>query len=183
MKNIFSSIKQYWPYITGLGIAIIGIVIFMILQNKEPLPTADTNGEVNGNYSISNIMRLGEPYLCIFQKSDANSQIEGGVFIGTTTKDIYAEYDITMSTSTSAKQFSGFTLLKDGKAYTWTSLANIGSVSKESKSAVAGKSVAAQAQMIGRNDKMNYKCRPQKNGINESFFTIPNWITFSEIKN
>jgi len=182
MKDkILNFLKTYWSYIIGIIIAIIWITAFLLYQNKEPMPIVEENGDINGLYSINNIMRLQKPYLCIFEKSDQNSKIEGGIFINT--KDVYGEFDIKTGTSTAAKNFSSFLLIKDGKAYTWTSLANVGNISKAAKSAIQGKSVVEQAQIIGRNDKIDYKCKLQPKGINESFFAIPDWITFSESKN
>jgi hypothetical protein len=176
-----NSIKKYWPYAVGIMIALIGIISFLYYQNIEPLPIVDTNGEVSGNYSIANIMRLKQSYLCIFEKSDGNSKIEGGIFTNST--DIYGEFDVQLGTSTEAKTFNSFLLVKAGRAYTWTSLANVGNTAKAAKSAINAKSVSDQAQIVGRNDKLDFKCRPQKNGISNTFFAVPDWITFSESKN
>lgn len=173
-------IISYWQYIVGIVLALACIFAFLWFQRQNQLPRVNEDGDINGVYSVSDIMRLGKAYLCLVNKSDENSKIEGGIF--TDSKNIYGEFDIQMGTSTEAKIFSSYLLVKDGRAYTWTSLANVGNISKPADSAIHGKSVAEQAQIVGKDDELDLKCRWQKKGINDSFFEIPGDITFTELK-
>lgn len=171
MKNQITS----WLVI----IALIALGIFVYIYGSRPaIPMVGENGKISGNYAIEGIMRLGKPYVCTFEKSDGISKIAGVVH--TDGQKIYEEFRI-KTDALEGKEFNSFLIIRDGEAYTWTSLQNIGYKSSVAKSASKNASLQEQAQIIGTRDKVQYECKPWPE-VDNTIFETPAWITFSELK-
>jgi len=158
-------------------VAVLCILLFIYQSNKIVVPTVGASGEINGNYTIEGIMKLSKPYVCTFEKSDGSSSISGVVH--TDGQKIYEEFKI--KTDLVKNGFNSFLLIKDGIAYTWTSLQNIGYTSPVAKSASKNASPSEQAQIIGIKDKETYQCEPWLNATG-SIFDTPTGITFSTLQ-
>lgn len=169
--------KQTKYYIGIALLLIIGVFLFNYQNNKVTVPTVGEDGKVDGNYSIAGIMKLGRPYVCAFEKTDGASSIAG--VIHTDGQKIYGEFKI--KTDLVKAGFSSFLLIKDGLAYTWTSLQNIGYQSEVAKSASKNASPREQAQIVGTLDTEAYRCEPWLEATS-SVFQTPSAISFSELK-
>jgi hypothetical protein len=146
--------------------------------NKPIVPVVNTDGSIEGPYSIASIMTLGKPYRCTFEKGDGSSKIAG--VLRTDGFKINGEFRIS-SPSLQAKEFNSFLIVKDKVAYSWTSLASTGFKGGVAESASVNASPREQAQIVGTRDKIQYKCSPL-NHIDDTVFDPPSWITFTEIK-
>jgi hypothetical protein len=164
-------------YIGGVVLIICFFGFINYQNNKIVVPVVGANGEINGNYTIEGIMKLGKPYVCTFEKSDGTSSVSGVVH--TDGQKIYEEFKI--KTDLVKNGFNSFLLMKDGIAYTWTSLQNIGYISPTAKSASKNASLKEQAQIVGTRDEMLYKCELWLNATS-SIFETPTSIKFSELK-
>jgi hypothetical protein len=167
--------KQIASWLILIVFIALGIFVY-VYGGKPEIPTVGANGEINGNYAIGGIMRLGKPYACTFEKSDATSQIAG--VIHTDGQRIYGEFRI--QTDLLKNNFSSFLLIKDGVAYSWTSLQDIGYKSSAAQSASKNASPIEQAQIIGIKDRVPYKCRPWLE-VDNTIFDVPTSIKFSEL--
>lgn len=156
---------------------IIAAIVLLEYKNRVVVPTVGADGKISGNYSIAGIMKLGKPYECAFQKSDGTSNITGTIF--TDGSGIYGEFGI--KTDLVKNRFNDFLLIKNGQAYIWTSLGNLGYRSPAAKSANKNASPREQAQIVGTEDVMQYDCQPW-NQIDNSVFEIPSSIKFYELK-
>lgn len=165
--------------ISWVVVAILAVGGFWLYQygNKIEMPKVTENGEISGNYSIESIMALGQPYVCNFDKSDSTSRIVG--VIHTDGKNIYGEFRI--KTDLVKNEFNSFLLVRDKQAYTWTSLAPMGYKSVVAKSANTNASPVEQSQIVGTRDKIEYQCKLW-NKVESTFFEVPSFITFSELK-
>jgi len=170
MKN------QIVSWLIVVAIAVLGIFVY-IYGNKSTIPMVGEDGKINGSYAIEGIMELHKPYVCTFEKTDGVSKITG--VIHTDGEKIYGEFRI--KTDLVKNEFNSFLVAKDGEAFVWTSLQNIGYKSPIAKSASKNASVQEQAQIIGTRDKVQYECEPWQDA-DKTIFETPNWITFSELK-
>lgn len=160
-------------------IALIALGVFVYVYGSKPaIPVVRENGRISGNYAIEGIMRLGKPYVCTFEKSDGTSKIAGVVH--TDGQKIYEEFRI-KTDALEGKEFNSFLIIKDGEAYTWTSLQNIGYRSPVAKSASRNASPQEQAQIIGTRDKVQYECELWQE-VDNTIFETPPWISFLELK-
>jgi len=167
-----------------LLISAVVLVILVIFGwnyvNKVEIPTVGPDGKISGNYTIEGVMKLKKPYVCTFEKTDQISKIAG--VMHTDGEKIYEEFRIRTESMQEKKIFDSFQIIKDGKAYTWTSLQNnIGYISSAAKSASRNASPQEQAQIVGTRDEMDYKCEPWKEP-DQTIFELPGGITFSELK-
>jgi len=168
--------NQIISWLIIVAMVVLGIFIY-IYGNKPQIPVVGEDGKISGNYAIAGIMRLGKPYVCTFERADDTSKIAG--VIHTDGQKIYGEFRI--KTDLVKDNFSSFLVVKDEKAYVWTSLQNAGYESPVAKSANKNASPVEQAQIVGLRDKILYKCEPWQDTDN-SVFELPAWITFSELK-
>ena len=162
-----------------LGVVLALIVIFAWNYKGRPVPpTVGADGKISGDYTIKGIMSLGKSYECTFGKSDGISEISGALY--TDGKNLQGQFRI--KTDSVKDEFNSFLIERDGTAYAWTSLQNTGYKSPIAKSASANASPGEQAQIIGTEDKITYKCEPWQNP-DKTIFNVPTWITFLEFKN
>lgn len=156
---------------------IIGIVILIILVGAFFFWQFGKNS--NGNNpnltSIEEILSSGKSMKCTFQKSDDVAQLQGTVFISEAR--VRGDFDIRVSTLQSP--FQSHFITRDGVTYTWTSLAKAGFRSPAVQSAAPDSSPAAQADIVGLQDKVAYSCAPwtEENGT----FSIPQNINFTDL--
>lgn len=146
------------------------------------------DGTIAGEYSIKQIFELGLPYECSFLQNDSFTQISGlfrmaeGGLRGDF--DINIQSDKTSFGDTTPDQrafFASHFIVKDGLAYTWTSLqSNFGYKSPVVDSINNRSSVQAQAQIVGLEDKLSYNCKPWNAVLN--VFDLPSGITFTELE-
>lgn len=170
--------KDFITYVlVGIGAAVAVIFAYNSLTGRMEIPIVGADGKIEGDYAIEAIMRLGRPYVCNFEKSDEISRILGTVH--TDSQKIYGEFKI--STSIVKDEFNSFLIVKDGEAFAWTSLQNIGYRAKAVRSASKGASPAEQAQILGTRDLLPYRCEPWQN-VDSSMFETPSWINFIEPK-
>jgi hypothetical protein len=166
-----------WIIYPGIGAVLALLVIFALNYEGPPeAPIAGPDGKISGEYAIEGIMRLGKPYVCTFQKTDGVSKISG--VMHTDSKNIYGEFKI--STDLVKGEFSSFLLVKEGEAYTWTSLSPAGYKSPAAQSASGNSSPQEQAQIIGTGDEMPYECELWQ--VDNSIFEIPSGVTFTSFK-
>lgn len=162
-----------------VGTVIVILGIFAINYEGRPeTPVIGADGKISGYYAIEGIMRLGKPYVCTFEKTDGTSKLAG--VIHTDGQKIYEQFRI--KTDLIKNEFNSFLLVKDGEAYTWTSLSDLGYKSSVVKNASRSTSPAEQAQIVGTRDKLVYKCEPWQN-VDNTIFEIPTWIKFTDLKN
>ena len=159
-----------------LAVLIILVILFFDYKNRAVAPTIGADGKISGNYSIASIMKLGKPYKCAFEKNDGTSQIAGTVL--TDGSKISGKFAI--KTDLAKNGFNDFLIIKNGKAYIWTSLQNLGYEHPAAKSAGADASPQDQAQIVGTEDLIQYDCAPWT--IDNSVFETPSSIQFSEVK-
>jgi hypothetical protein len=174
MSNKNINKHQIGSWLILAAFIIIGIFIYYY-GNKPATPEVAADGKISGNYSTASIMSLDKPYECKFSKSDESSSITGTMH--TDGKSFYMDFRI--KTSIVEKEFDSFLLVKNKKAYNWTSMQDIGYKSSAARSAVKGSSVAEQAQIIGLRDKLDYTCSPWDN--EPTLFEVPTFITFTEV--
>lgn len=170
-KNIISIVTTI--------IVVAGLVYGFIYLNKPNTPVVNADGSIEGLYSTESIMTLGKPYRCNFEKEDDTSKILG--VVETDGSKIKGEFRIIAPSLQETKEFSSFLIVKEGVAYTWTSLAPLGYKGSVAKSSSVNASPAEQAQIVGTRDKIEYKCKPLEN-LDSTIFDPPTWITFTEIK-
>ncbi len=161
--------------IIGIALVILGIYAFSY-TNKPEIPIVGEDGKISGEYVIGGIMRLEKPYVCNFEKSDSVSKILG--VIHTDGTNLYGEFKIT--TDLVEGGFDSFLVVNNNRAYTWTSIQNVGYESPVAKSAIKNASVQEQAQIIGINDKVEYECNPWLE-VDTTLFETPDWVTFPEL--
>jgi hypothetical protein len=135
--------------------------------------------QIGSGFAIESIIKSGNPSVCTFEKKDETSTISGTVHINE--QKLYGEFKIKTADS-GTKEFSSFLLIKDGKAYIWTSLQSLGYTSSVAKSASGNASPQDQAQIIGTEDRLPYNCTAWQNTDN-NFFQAPAGINFMELKN
>lgn len=167
--------KQIIGTLVGAALAF-GAGFYYNSFNKPELPVVATDGKVSGLYSIESIMSLGKPYICNFEKTEGDTAILGTM--QTDGSGVYGEFRISTKLLDN-KEFNSFLIIKEGKAYTWTSLASVGFKSSVAKSAKTNASPSEQAQIVGLRDKIQYECKPSST-IDASTFEAPDWITFKE---
>lgn len=158
-----------------LGIIII-ILIVLIFGKKSSLPIVLEDGSFKGEYSIKNIMALGKPYRCSFNKSDGTSFISGSLLISE--DKIRGDFDITIP-SIGNGGFASHFIVSDEYSYNWTSIEPIGYKTKIIENSVNSNDKEEQAQLIGINDKVTYECTPWNSDL--TAFEIPKGIQFSEL--
>lgn len=161
-----------------LGTALLLSLIYSYFEISKPkVPNIEALGNINGEYNIASISALNKPYVCIFEKSDENSNISGSLHI--LGENVYGDFRI-VSKILDGEPFRSFLLIKDGESYTWTSLASVGYKSKPAKSAWRNASPSEQAQIVGLKDKIEYDCKILEN-IDPTIFGVPDWINFKEV--
>jgi len=141
-----------------LGIAVGLLIIFTYNHYKNS----------GGGFTIESIEKLGQPYICTFEKSDGTSEISGTIHVNG--PRLYGEFKIT--TSLAKNEFESFLLEKGGLSYVWTSLQNTGYKSAIAQSANVNATPEEQAQIIGLRDKLPYDCQLWQNADN-SLFEVP----------
>lgn len=154
-------------------LVLISLVYLYHISTKAELPVVGTNGEVKGEYAISNIMALGKPYRCTFEKKDETSMIQG--VLTTDALNIYGEFKI--NTKILEESFRTFLLVRGKESYIWTSLQNVGFKSRVTNSATKNASPEEQAQIVGLKDKLELSCSPLAE-IDPSTFEVPSSIEF-----
>lgn len=152
------------------------LALFAYFFPRETKPIVNENGGVNGIYSIKQIMSLKDSYVCKFESSDDMSAVAGTVH--TDGQNIYGEFRILSATL--GAEFNSYLLTRENKSYVWTSLQPVGQISKIARSASVNASPKEQAQIIGKEDKMQIECKPWQN--DPTVFDIPNWINFVEVE-
>lgn len=146
--------------------------------NKPEVPVPAEDGSFKGLYTMEGIMALKKPYECRFEKSEGESKV-GGVMT-TDGSSMRGEFRI-ITPNFGLIEFDSSLVVKEGVAYTWTSIAPIGYKSSPAKSASMNASPEEQAQIIGSRDKVQYSCELLTN-IDPTTFNPPSWVTFSELK-
>jgi hypothetical protein len=147
-----------WIIYPAIGVILALLVIWGFSYFKD---------QTNGGFTIESIMQTGGYHICTFEKSDDTSQISGTIHINE--KRLYGEFKI--KTSLLKNDFESFLIEKDGTAYTWTSLQNIGYKSSPPK----------QDQIFNTKDKLQYQCGPWPNP-DDTLFETPTNIKFIELK-
>lgn len=165
--------------IFGVSGIILAVALILALSYEREAKPAKVNedGSVVGSYSIENIMALKKPYICTFEKIEGANRVAGTV--KTNGENIYAEFAI--KAEFLRDEFQSYFIVRDGKAYAWTSLASKGYISPVAKSATSGASPVNQAQIVGTRDEMPYECSPWSDP-DTSIFEIPPSITFVDFK-
>lgn len=163
--------------LAGIILAILVIWAYGFYGNRLPTPIVDPDGKISGEYAILSIMELEKPYVCAFEKADEVSKISGTIYLEN--KKLYGEFKI--KTDIIKEDFNSFLIIKDEEAYIWTALQNIGYRSKAAKSASHNASPNEQAQIIGLEDIISYKCEIWTK-VDQSKFTTPNGIKFDAPK-
>ncbi len=152
--------------------------------NEKATENANDNSAVKGDDStnpsgkkmaFSSFIKQGGSYKCTVHQNVAGSDASGTVYLDDS--KIRADYTVSYNGTT----MTGSSIMKDGYAYTWTSLTPMGfkiAVKDDAKngdiSASSG-SYSWNADQIG-----NYDCVAWK--ADTSLFTIPANITFQEMK-
>jgi hypothetical protein len=155
---------------------IAAITLFAYFFPREAKPIIKEDGSVAGNYSIKQIMSLGNSYVCTFEKSDETSVVVGTIH--TNSKNIYGEFRIL--TSVLETEFNSYLLTQGNESYVWTSLQPVGQKSKVAKSANINATPEEQTQIIGKTDKVDYDCKPWEE--DKTVFEVPSWINFVEVE-
>src|SRR5512136_1802137 len=128
----------------GLGILIVVLAAFavyvIILLCRPVKPLVEENGNINGEYSLESIMSLKSPYKCSFTKTENDAGVAGTIL--TDGKSAYGE--IRVLTNAVQNEFNSFFVVKDGKAFVWTSLYPVGYKTHAAKSASKNASPSEQ---------------------------------------
>jgi hypothetical protein len=163
MKN-----KDYILYpLAGVILAL--LIIFVLNYLKS---------QTGNGFTIESIINSDKPYTCTFEKMDESSTISGTIH--TNNQKLFGEFKI--KTDLETKEFNSFLIIKDNKAYVWTSLQPSGYISSIAKSSSVNSSPQDQAQIIGTEDRLPYVCEPWQNADN-ALFEIPTSTKFVELKN
>ena len=153
---------------------------------KGPSQTALTpiivapNGEVKGQYALSQIIALHQAFKCDFEKASDTVSVKGTIFIAEDSlnkSEVSGDFQITNSP---VGNIESHFITKDNISYTWTSLVNIGYKKAVTDTASTNSSPSDQASIVGNNDKVNYDCSPWIPV--ESRFTLPNNVIFKDLK-
>ncbi len=167
--------KKTLSWIPAILLIVGGIALY-VYANKIEAPLVGEEGEISGTYSLASVMSLGENYRCNFDKKDDNSAVTGTIF--TDGKNVQAQFRII--TDLLDQEFNSFLIFKDGSAYTWTSLGDVGYKTKPADSASRNASPSEQAQIVGLKDKMQYECE-KVSDLDPTTFDPPAWVTFKEL--
>ena len=166
-----------WVIYPMVGIILAVLVIFACkYENRQKAPIVEADGKISGDYTIESIMKIGRPYKCSFLKSDGSSQVSG--ILQMAENKLRGDFDLI----TTATSFASHFIVIEDIAYTWTSLEPIGYKGPVAKSASKNASPAEQAQIVGTQDRINYKCEPWLN-MDNSFFETPPGVTFTALRN
>ncbi len=167
---------------------------FYLLTKKAEVPFINLNegviimegGIIKGNYSIDDILGIGVHYKCTFLKTDESSRISGIVRMAE--DKIRGDFDIDLISTGSNLgdsgegnvSFASHLIIKEGLAYSWTSLQPIGYKSSVAESSSNNASLTEQAQIIGLKDKIPFECSPWNAILNA--FDLPSGIDFLDLK-
>ncbi len=165
--------KQKIVIIIGVIVVIALVVIFGGQGSK---PVAREDGSIEGEYSIKNIMDLGKPYECTFNKSDGASSVTGALRIHE--GKVRGDFDIHLE-ALDGGSFASHLIINEGYSYNWTSIQPIGFKSKIVEKSASSDEEVDQAQIIGVGDKVAYKCVPWNADL--TAFNLPPGIQFSEL--
>lgn len=168
MKNKY---LNWLAYILVVAVLVLG---YQYLNMVEIPPIKD--GKVEGNYALENLLAVGVPLRCTFEKSDQNSRIVANLYTNQD-NDVYADFRIETDISETSR-FNSFFLIKDKTTYTWTSLSDLGYTAKSVRSASINASPEAQAQLIGLGDKFPYDCEVLTT-TDPTLFEVPLYVKFS----
>lgn len=159
-----------------IGIVVVLIVVyFLVVKFKSTSVAVDTAGNIEGTYSIKDIMALDKPLQCTFVINNESSHVNGSVLVSG--KNVRGDFDIE---GTPVGSFASHFIIQDDISYTWTSLAQIGFKKAVSKSAGTSASPEDQASVVGIEDKVEYHCAPWNEDMTR--FQLPSGINFQEIK-
>lgn len=158
-----------------LGVLVVIVLVF-IFGREGGVPVAKEDGSIEGEYSIKNIMDLGKPYECSFAKTDGASSITGGLRISE--GKVRGDFDITLQ-ALDGGSFASHLIVNDGYSYSWTSIQPVGYKAKIVDNSMNSDEEAEQAQLVGIEDKVPYKCVPWN--VDLTAFELPKGVQFSEI--
>ena len=167
-------------FIIIAAVVVLGILIAIFgfggdNTNSPDLGNHAPGDSIEGEYSISEIMALGEPYQCLINKSDESGSVEGVVLVSGQNARAF----FTLSAANLESSFNSNFIITGGTSYVWTSISPLGFKLPEVKTTDKGASAAEQASILGTEDKEQMKCEVAE--PNDDSFKLPAGVSFQEV--
>lgn len=167
-------------FIIIAAVVVLGILIAIFgfggsNTNSPDLGTHTPGDPIEGEYTISEIMALNEPYQCIIKKSDESGSVDGVVLVSG--ENVRAFF--TLSAANLESSFNSNFIVTGGVSYVWTSLSSLGFKLPAVKSTSKSASLAEKASILGIEDKEQMKCEVAE--PNDDSFKPPAGISFQEV--
>ncbi|MCC7543390.1 hypothetical protein IT415_01620 [bacterium] len=170
----------------GVGVIILfglGVGGYMYFRGVQPSPsqssssqTSTTTAVENSSMNLNSLASSGQPRECIFTTTVSNGTGEGHMY-----SDGKGLARLTINTtSSSGEQGESNTLLRDGKAYSWTNYSGqmMGFVMPMS-SAPAPDSGTGDASTNSNNTNFNVTCKAW--AVDSGKFSVPSDIQFQSL--
>lgn len=145
------------------------------IEDERQMNTDATDTETGGNTTIRELLALGENLVCTFSRSDAESTVDGTIYVDGAGERISGDFTITTE---AAGTMQGRMVKTENTVYTWTDAMSRGTKMSLDATAEADASME-QHEAVGLDEEVNYQCESWN--VDESRFTIPSDIEFMDI--